>query len=73
MADFGDIIETKAVPQEGQLDTRKYGDSTVKYEGTPTAYHAGDLVHYPYSSGETSSMEAIGLAWSGYINGIAPS
>ncbi len=69
---FGDVVETAFRYSQEQDDVRKYGFSDIQVSGRPTVYHAGDVVHLPYASGETSTSEAIGLAWSGYVNGIEP-
>lgn len=72
MAEFGDVVSTNFIYSRDQLDARVYGDSEVFYSGSPTVYHAGDVVHLPYSSGETSTMEAIGLAWAAFASGVGP-
>lgn len=69
---FGDVVSTNTVYSQEQIDVRLYGDSDISYNGTPTVYHAGDVVHLPYASGETSTMEAIGLAWAAFASGITP-
>lgn len=69
---FGDVVESSFVYSTEQDDVRKYGFSEIQLNGRPTVYHAGDVVHLPYASGEISTIEAIGLAWSGYVNGIGP-
>jgi hypothetical protein len=69
---FGDIIETNFVYSEDQRATRKYGDSVVQVSGQPATYHAGDVVHMPYTSSETSTIEAIGLAWGAFASGVSP-
>tara|TARA_R100001530_G_scaffold76094_1_gene53409 strand:- start:277 stop:507 length:231 start_codon:yes stop_codon:yes gene_type:complete len=69
---FGDIIETNFIYSDDQRAVRKYGDSVVQVSGQPATYHAGDVVHMPYQAGETSTIEAIGLAWSAFANGIDP-
>jgi hypothetical protein len=63
MAEFGEVVATNVIYSQEQIDRRLYGDSDIKYNGIPTVYHAGDVVHLPYASGETSTIEAIGLAW----------
>ena len=72
MADFGDIVDGTFVLSEEQIDIRKYGFSLVKAEGIPTVYHPGDVVNLPFSSGEISTMEAIGLAWAAFSSGVVP-
>lgn len=72
MANFGDVVATNFIYSQEQLDGRIYGDSEISYSGIPTVYHAGDVVHLPYASGETSTMEAIGLAWAAFASGIGP-
>lgn len=72
MANFGDVVVTNFIYSQEQLDGRIYGDSEISYSGIPTVYHAGDVVHLPYESGETSTMEAIGLAWAAFASGIGP-
>ncbi len=69
---FGDIIETNFVYSEDQRATRKYGDSVVQVSGQPATYHAGDVVHMPYTSSETSTIEALGLAWGAFASGVSP-
>lgn len=70
---FGDIIETHYIQSPNQIDTRKYGFSEIRASGTiPSVYHAGDVVHLPYASGEISTVEAIGLAWAAYLNNTPP-
>ena len=72
MANFGDVVDSNFIYSSDQLDTRIYGESTVSYSGVPTVYHIGDVVHLPYVSGETSSMEAVGLAWAAFASGLGP-
>lgn len=72
MPEFGDVVSTNVIYSQEQLDGRIYGDSDISYSGVPTVYHAGDVVHLPYASGETSTMEAIGLAWAAFASGIGP-
>ena len=72
MANFGDVVDSNYIYSSGQLDTRIYGESTISYSGVPTVYHVGDVVHLPYVSGETSSMEAVGLAWAAFASGLGP-
>ena len=69
---FGDIVDTNFIYSDDQRQVRKFGDSEVLVSGQPATYHAGDVVHLPYKSTETSTIEAIGLAWSGFANGVAP-
>lgn len=69
---FGDVIDSNFVYSEQQINERIYGNSQVSYSGVPTVYHAGDVVHLPYVSGETSTMIAVGLAWQAYASGIGP-
>jgi len=72
MPEFGDVVSTNVIYSQEQLDGRIYGDSDISYSGVPTVYHAGDVVHLPYASGETSTMEAIGLAWAAFASGVGP-
>jgi hypothetical protein len=72
MANFGDVVDSNFVYSSEQLNTRIYGESTIAYSGSPTVYHVGDVVHLPYASGETSSMEAVGLAWAAFASGLGP-
>lgn len=72
MADFGDIIDGTFTLSPEQVEIRKYGKSPIKSEGVPTVYHAGDVVNLPFSSGEISTMEAIGLAWGSFSSGVVP-
>tara|TARA_R100001594_G_scaffold126028_2_gene163142 strand:+ start:337 stop:567 length:231 start_codon:yes stop_codon:yes gene_type:complete len=69
---FGDVVDSNFIYSEEQRKKRKFGDSEIQVEGNPATYHAGDVVHMPYTAGETSTIEAIGLAWSGFANGILP-
>ena len=70
---FGDIVETNFVYSDEQREVRKFGESEVLVSGQPATYHAGDVVHLPYATGETSTIEAIGLAWGAFSSGILPS
>ena len=70
---FGDIVETNFIYSDEQRETRKFGESEVLISGQPATYHAGDVVHLPYASGETSTIEAIGLAWGAFASGVLPS
>jgi hypothetical protein len=72
MTNFGDVVATNFIYSQAQIDGRIYGDSDISFSGIPTVYHAGDVVHLPYESGETSTMEAIGLAWAAFASGIGP-
>jgi len=72
MADFGEIVDGTFVLSPEQVESRKYGFSDIKVSGIPTIYHAGDVVNLPYTTGETSTIEAIGLAWSAFSSGIGP-
>ena len=69
---FGDIVDTNFIYSDEQRTVRKFGDSEVQISGQPATYHAGDVVHMPYAAGETSTIEAIGLAWSGFAAGVEP-
>jgi hypothetical protein len=69
MAEFGDIVDGVFVLSEEQVKIRRYGKSNIKVSGTPTVYHAGDVVNLPYESGETSTIEAIGACWSAFATG----
>jgi hypothetical protein len=69
---FGDVVDSSSPATQEQLDRRQYGFSTVSYEGSPTVYKGGDVVYLPYESNEPSSMEAVGLAWAAYAEGILP-
>jgi len=70
--EFGDIIDSNFVYSDTQRKIRYLGESKIHYNGEPATYHAGDVVHLPYTAGETSTISAIGLAWSGFANGIRP-
>jgi hypothetical protein len=72
MANFGDVVDGTFVLSSEQQAIRKYGLSEIKASGIPTVYHGGDVVNLPYSSGEISSIEAIGLAWAAFSSGVAP-
>lgn len=67
---FGDIVDSTTPASEEQAARRQYGFSTVSYDGSPTVYKAGDVVHLPYELDEKSSMEAVGLAWAAFAEGI---
>jgi hypothetical protein len=70
---FGDIVQTQYVQSPNQIDTRAFGFSDIRASGNiPSVYHAGDIVHLPYTSGEVSTIEAMGLAWAAYISGVPP-
>ena len=69
---FGDVVDSNFIYSNDQRKKRKYGDSDIQVEGNPATYHAGDVVHMPYAAGETSTIEAIGLAWSGIAAGVEP-
>lgn len=69
---FGDVVDTTTPANQEELDRRKYGLSTISYEGSPTVYKPGDVVHLPYDITEKSSMEALGLAWAAFASGIPP-
>ena len=70
---FGDIVETNFIYSDEQRQIRKFGESEVLISGQPATYHAGDVVHLPYATGETSTIEAIGLAWGAFASGVLPS
>tara|TARA_Y100001938_G_C7973796_1_gene370722 strand:+ start:468 stop:698 length:231 start_codon:yes stop_codon:yes gene_type:complete len=70
---FGDVVDTNFIYSEEQRKVRKFGDSEVLVSGQPATYHPGDVVHLPYASGETSTIEAIGLAWGAFASGVLPS
>jgi hypothetical protein len=72
MANFGDVVDTNFIYSQDQLGQRIYGNSDISYEGKPTVYHAGDVVNLPYTLEETSTIEAIGLAWAAFASGIGP-
>lgn len=72
VAEFGDVIETKYVLSPEQLEVSAFGNSTVYYSGNPIVYAPGDVINLPYTSGELSTMEAVGLAWGAYASGIEP-
>ena len=69
---FGDIVESNFHYSEKQIATRQFGQSKIEYSGFPAIYHPGDTVNLPYGSGETSSFDAMGLAWSAYQSGLGP-
>ena len=50
---FGDIVDTNFIYSDNQREVRKFGDSEVLVSGQPATYHTGDVVHLPYTSGET--------------------
>ena len=72
MADFGEIVDGTFVlsPEQGRSSADIFSD--IKVSGIPTIYHARDVVNLPYTTGETSTIEAIGLAWSAFSSGIGP-
>jgi hypothetical protein len=72
MADFGEIIETRYILSEEQLNASKFGFSEVFYSGSPTVYSPGDVVNLPYTPGETSTINALGAAWAAYASGVGP-
>jgi len=69
---FGDIVETNFIYGEKQIESREFGRSEITYEGNPAVYHTGDTVNLPYTSGEISSIEAVGLAWTAQASGGGP-
>jgi hypothetical protein len=69
---FGDVVESTFILSPRQLETRQAGFSPVSYLGVPTTYHAGDVVNLPYTPSERSTIEAVGLAWAAYAQGILP-
>lgn len=69
---FGDIVTTNQGLTQEQQDVRRFGNSPISLSGNPTLYHAGDVVHLPYETTETSTIEAVGLAWAAYASGITP-
>ena len=73
MAEFGEIVEQTFIMSKAQIDRREFGNSQILYSGTPTVYHAGDVVNLPYESGEISTMEAVGLAWGAFSIRVTPS
>ena len=70
---FGDVIRTSSRLTSAQLAKREFGRSEIKISGDPTRYHTGDVINQPYTSGDISAIEAMGLAWSGSVNGEIPS
>jgi hypothetical protein len=72
VAEFGEVIETKYVLSTDQLNASAFGNSPVYYSGSPIVYSPGDVINLPYTSGELSTMEAVGLAWAAYASGIEP-
>ena len=72
MAEFGEIIETRYILSEEQLNASKFGFSEVFYSGSPTVYSPGDVVNLPYTTGETSTINALGAAWAAYASGVGP-
>jgi hypothetical protein len=72
MTDFGEIVETRYILSEEQLNASKFGFSEVFYSGSPTVYSPGDVVNLPYTTGETSTMNALGAAWAAYASGVGP-
>ena len=71
--EFGDIVDTNFIYSDTQRKIRYLGESKIHFNGEPATYHAGDVVHLPYTSGETSTIEAIGLAWGAFSSGVLPS
>jgi hypothetical protein len=69
---FGDIVETNYVYSQRAIDRREYGQSQIKANGNPAVYHAGDTVHLPFASGETSTIFAMGQAWLANQSGVGP-
>jgi hypothetical protein len=69
---FGDVVESTFVLSQRQLETRQAGFSPISYQGVPITYHAGDVVNLPYEATERSTIEAVGLAWAAYAQGIVP-
>jgi|TARA_R100001443_G_scaffold114862_1_gene131495 hypothetical protein len=69
---FGDVVDSNFIYSSEQRKKRKFGDSDIQVEGNPATYHAGDVVHLPYQAGETSTIEAIGLAWGAFASGVDP-
>ncbi len=69
---FGDVVDSNFIYSNEQRKKRKFGDSDIQVEGNPATYHAGDVVHLPYEAGETSTIEAIGLAWGAFASGVEP-
>ncbi len=69
---FGDVVDSNFIYSSEQRKKRKFGDSDIQVEGNPATYHAGDVVHLPYQAGETSTVEAIGLAWGAFASGVDP-
>lgn len=67
---FGDIVDSSTPASKEQLEKRQYGFSTISYDGSPTVYKGGDVVYLPYETTEKSTMEAVGLAWAAYAEGI---
>jgi hypothetical protein len=72
MTDFGEIVETRYILSEEQLNASKFGFSEVFYSGSPTVYSPGDVVNLPYTTGETSTINALGAAWAAYASGVGP-
>ena len=69
---FQYIVDSNFIYSQNQDNRRKYGFSEIYYQGRPTVYHAGDVVNLPYRDSETSTMEAIGLAWAAEVSGVPP-
>lgn len=67
---FGDVVDSTSPASQEQLAKRQYGFSNISYDGSPTVYKGGDVVYLPYETTEKSTMEAIGLAWAAYAEGI---
>ena len=70
--EFGDIVDTNFIYSDVQRKIRYLGESKIHFNGAPATYHAGDVVHMPYQSSETSTIEAIGLAWAAFASGVTP-
>ena len=69
---FGDIVETNFVYSQKQLDNREFGQSRISFSGNPAIYHPGDTVNFPFESGETSTIYAMGQAWMAAQSGVGP-
>jgi len=70
MTIFGDIVDSSFKYSSEQRKVRKFGFSPIQLSGDPAIYHPGDTVNLPYATGETSTIEAIGLAWESAASGL---
>ena len=69
---FGDVIRSAYIPSQAQQKKREFGKSPITVSGIETVYHNGDVIFLPFESGEISTFEAMGLAWTANQSGIGP-